>query len=120
LFRRRRRSDRRVTAERDHLVVEVPRRGRPLLVRWRWDDIDRAVAFKRDLLTTDLICLSFEAHGQSVEVDDESTGWSGLLTHLPERLPGALTGKALLAMVMQPPFAENRTVVFERSPAGPR
>jgi hypothetical protein len=79
-----------------------------------WSAIDRAEAFKRDLLSVDLICLELRAHGEWVEVNEEMAGWDDLLVELPERLPGALAREELYAAVMKPAFAERRTLVFER------
>lgn len=42
----------------------------------RWGSITEIVAFKRDLLTTDLICLQFQLDdGTFVETDEEMVGY---------------------------------------------
>ena len=82
-----------------------------------WADVGRVIAFKRDLLLEDLICLRFEAAGSAYDVHEEMAGWDELLTQLPERLPGSLSKDTVFALVALPAFAANETVVFERRPA---
>lgn len=104
----------RIVAGAAGLSIEFPRR----LVATRrfldWNDIERVEAFKRDLLTTDLICLKVRAAERSIEVNEEMEGWDELVAQLPERLPGALSWEKLFLAVVKPAFAECRTVVFDR------
>src|SRR5262245_56412616 len=82
-----------------------------------WREIRRVIAFKRDHMTTDLICLSLEA-GQSVlEVNEEMVGWTDLLAELPKRLPGAMSSDRLSGEVAKPAFSRNLTVVYDRDAA---
>lgn len=74
------------------------------------------VFFKRDELTTDLVCCEIIVRrGDSVErwfYHEELPEWGEVLNFL-ERLPDFDTewpGK-----VMQPAFEENRTIAFQRS-----
>jgi hypothetical protein len=96
------------------LASELPIREGTSRLFWEWSDIDRAEAFKRDLLATDLICLELRAHGEWVEVNEEMEGWDDLIAQLPQRLPGALSREKLFAAVVKPPFAECRTLAFDR------
>ncbi len=112
-----------LVADAEALRLEWEQRGRTGVERLRWADVERAVAFKRDLWAVDLVCLELEAKGLVLEIDEEMEGWQDVLAALPERLPGCLDGRAIFAAVMHPPMAESRAVVFVRAPpagAGPQ
>ena len=80
-----------------------------------WSEIKRVVAFKRDLLAVDLICLRFEASQEKAyEVNEEMGGWDELLGVLPTCLPGCLSREEFLGLVVQPAFAQNDNVIYER------
>ena len=51
------------------------------------ESIDRVAFYKRDELTTDLICCDVEIGQQARWFHEEQQGWDLLLSHL-ERLPG--------------------------------
>jgi hypothetical protein len=83
-----------------------------------WQEVQRVLAFKRDELTTDLVCLSFISGGSaSVEVNEEMEGWDDLLGALPVALPGAMSSDEIYSSVMAPAFVTKETVVFERHAA---
>jgi hypothetical protein len=113
-FRRHPRPNARIIPNVAGVVVEAVARDGMSRVSREWSAIDRAEAFKRDLLAVDIICLELRAHAEWVEVNEEMAGWDDLLLELPERLPGALARDELYAAVMKPAFAECRTLVFER------
>src|SRR5437762_801327 len=54
-----------------------------------WSEVCSAIAFKRDLLVVDCVCLLL-AHdnGTGIEVDEEMEGWAELTQALPAHLPG--------------------------------
>jgi hypothetical protein len=114
LFRARSTPSARITLTDAGFAVEG-HRSPHAAVLLEWSAVDRVEAFKRDLYALDLICLELRARGSWVEVNEEMEGWDLLLSAMHERLPGALDQAKLYAAVMQPPFAECRTVVFERS-----
>lgn len=115
-FRRRPRPSARIIPSAGGLaVVAVTRDGTSPLFLWEWSAIDHAEAFKRDLFATDLICLELRSRGEWVEVNEEMPGWDELIAEMPQRLTGALPREKLYEAVMKPPFAECRTLVFERS-----
>ncbi|MEM9366243.1 MAG: hypothetical protein AAGD07_09610 [Planctomycetota bacterium] len=46
----------------------------------RWSCVTEIVAFKRDLLTTDMICLQFQLDdGTCIETDEEMIGYRALI-----------------------------------------
>ncbi|MBL8543088.1 MAG: hypothetical protein JNJ63_04720 [Hyphomonadaceae bacterium] len=79
------------------------------------DDIQEVTFFKRDELTTDLICCDIVVcTAQGVEtwfLHEELPGWDDL-TRLLERLPGF--DSQWFRKVAWPAFASNPTSVFKR------
>lgn len=73
--------------------------------------IDKVIFFKRDELTTDLICCEVLADQQSWLFNEEVKEWDALLDRL-SALPGFPADWH--ASVSQPPFALNTTVAFDR------
>lgn len=86
-------------------------------ITWNWADVSRIVAFKRDEITTDLVCLGIARGTEHVEVNEDMSGWYGLLEGLSTHLPGALCGSDILQATVQPPFATRPAVVYERDAA---
>lgn len=81
-----------------------------------WSDIVRVVAFKRDLLAVDCICLHLVTEdGATLEVNEEMAGWEELTAALPTHLPGAIKWSEWFSQVAYPAFATNETIVFERA-----
>jgi hypothetical protein len=80
-----------------------------------WSEIVRVVAFKRDWLTVDCICLALATlDGMTTEVNEEMEGWEALTDALPKHLPGSKDWSACFSQVAFPAFATNETVIFER------
>lgn len=85
------------------------------LTRIALDDIDSIEAYKIDEWTTDLICFDIhtEQNGERVvhTLHEDLPGFNELMESL-KQLPGF--DAAWYGKVVQPPFDENRTVIFER------
>jgi hypothetical protein len=80
-----------------------------------WSDIVRVVAFKRDCLTVDCICLAIATtDGTTAEVNEEMEGWETLTEALPNYLDGSKDWSECFSRVAFPAFAINETVIFER------
>jgi hypothetical protein len=89
-------------------------RGNDLLWKVRYDDILSIEAYKRDELTTDLICFDVLVAGDppiTGLMHEETTGWDDFVARL-EQLPGF--DSEWMAKVVQPPFAESRTIIYDR------
>ena len=84
---------------------------RGVLDQLRVSDIDGVVFYKRDELTTDLICCEVVIGEKVWFFHEEVEGWDTLIGHLG-KLPGWQTD--WFSRVSQPPFAESRTVAFSR------
>jgi hypothetical protein len=74
--------------------------------------IERVTFFKRDEITTDIICCEVEIDGQVWFAHEEADGWDMLLRHL-EKLPGFRSD--WYAAVSQPPFASSTMVAYTKS-----
>ncbi|URD60245.1 hypothetical protein M8312_10675 [Sphingomonas sp. KRR8] len=74
-------------------------------------DIQKVTFYKRDELTTDLICCDVDARGQTWFFHEEAEGWEEFLRYL-ERLP--TFRKDWYEAVVHPPFAASELVAFER------
>jgi hypothetical protein len=83
----------------------------------RWDEVDEVHAYKRDLFTTDLICLAFKKSGKEefYEVHEEMAGYHDLLETLSRHLPEFTT--EWFFSVAFPAFDTNHRLIWKRSPA---
>src|SRR5262245_4157041 len=80
-----------------------------------WAEVAKVTVLKRDLLTTDLICVRFvSTSGLQIEVNEEMGGWARLLDSLPTFLPRCKSGHEILGSVLEPSFATKETTVYER------
>jgi hypothetical protein len=82
-----------------------------LLAQLPLSAIRKVTFYKRDEVTTDLICCDVEVGDEAWTFHEELVGWSLLVEHL-QRLPGFASD--WFAAVSQPPFAESKTVAFSR------
>lgn len=77
-------------------------------------DVEEVTFFKRDEITTDLVCCEIRVDANDGPIwffHEETVGFDKLVTFL-ERLPAF--DLRWRDKVMLPPFAENRTVAFRR------
>jgi hypothetical protein len=86
--------------------------GRRVIFVAGFDEIVRVTAFKRDEVTTDLICMEIHlANGENIELHEDLDGFEEWMRHI-ESLPGITPDWR--CKVIQPPFATNETLLFER------
>lgn len=74
-------------------------------------EIDAVVFYKRDEITTDLICCDVEMAGRVSTFHEEAKGWMDLIAHL-SALPGFHAD--WYESVVSPPFKASETVAFDR------
>ncbi|CAN5134803.1 hypothetical protein BH11PSE2_BH11PSE2_20010 [soil metagenome] len=86
--------------------------GSAILEQLPLSNINSVIFYKRDEITTDLICCELEADGKVWTFHEEADGWADLLRHL-EALPDFR--KDWFEAVSQPPFAVSETVAFKRT-----
>ena len=73
----------------------------------KWAEVRRVLAFKRDLLLIDLLCLGFETQEGLIEIDEEMDGWDSIIAALPKYLPGIRNIDDWWISVAKPAFATN-------------
>jgi len=105
-------ADQRISHDRFGLTLEQA--SGEVVGRFTWSEVKSAMAFKRDLLTTDLACLEFMLETSSFEINEEVPGWQSVVDLLPDYLPGARPYVEWWPEVVQPPFQASRLTVFQR------
>lgn len=80
-----------------------------------WDGVEEIHAFKKDLITTDLICLAFKRSGKEgyYEIDEEMAGYYDLLQEMQNHLPGFNLN--WVPDTASPAFATNHRVIWRKS-----
>jgi len=81
----------------------------------RWEEIGEVFAYKRDLLTTDLICLGLCTENKSpmLEPHEEMLGYVRLWRELEKRLPG-FDEKYCEWLLKSQPFDAQPTSVWKK------
>ena len=80
-----------------------------------WDSVVQAMAYKRDLFSTDQVCIAFRLNDESeIEVHEEMKGWTELCDALPNHLPGAPPWTDWFMKITTPAFELNTTPLFSR------
>ena len=74
--------------------------------------VDAVTFYKRDQLTTDLICCDVEIEGRVWTFHEEASGWNDVITHL-SALPGFRVD--WYSAVVNPPFLICETIAYQRS-----
>ncbi len=70
--------------------------------------------YKRDLYTTDLVCLDiFCDNGQGIRLHEEIPGWFQFIRKLPEHFPSIKPGWEI--ELTFPAFETNFTLLYERN-----
>jgi hypothetical protein len=81
----------------------------------KWDAVVATTAFKRDLFSTDRVCIEFRLMNDScLEVHEEMKGWTEFCDTLPDHLPGALAWTDWFMEITTPAFALKPTPLFRR------
>jgi hypothetical protein len=79
-----------------------------------WADIQAMFGYKRDLYTTDLVCLDiFCTDGQGICLHEEIPGWYQFIGMLPANFPSLKPGWEIALTF--PAFETNFTLLYERS-----
>ena len=106
-----------ITHDDQTVYIEWHKRGKAMRAEMAWKDVTTAIAFKRDCYAVDLICIVFGGAAGSLEVNEEMSGWKGLVEVLPTYLPGCLAEHEWFRQVAFPAFATNPVHIFRRVPA---
>jgi hypothetical protein len=81
-------------------------------VEVHWRSVSRVTAYKRDLLTTDLLCMLVEFDDRIVELNEEMIGYTAAEQAMVKAL--GIGGEWKLR-VLFPAFETNPTLVYQRS-----
>ena len=85
-----------------------------------WGEVSRVVAYKRDVVTYDLLSLAILLSGRpGLDVNEDMEGWKELVEKLPEYLPGCRPFEEWFQTVAFPAFAMNPTEIFRREESAP-
>lgn len=83
--------------------------------RMSWREVVKVTAYKRDLFSTDLICVFLSRADQTgIETHEEMNNWIDFVTSLPKRLPDCKPVESWLQNITVPAFATNMTELFSR------
>ena len=78
----------------------------------QWSEVQSVSAFKRDMITIDDIWFQLEIADGNVILCEEQPGFNDWVSVLEERFPTVVGWQD---RVVQPPFAENFTVLYSRT-----
>lgn len=95
------------------LLLPIDQPGRTAK-RAEWGEVTEIVAYKRDVLTYDLICLGITTVWAAFEIDEESTGWDLFIQAVEQNLAGSLAVDAWWPKVTFPAFATNQTTIYRK------
>jgi len=85
-----------------------------------WNNVRKVDAYKRDLFSYDMVCVSFETlSSKSIEVDESMRGFTELMEEASKSLPGLTKFSDWYFKITQPAFATNLTPLYERQSVGP-
>ena len=84
-----------------------------------WNEVEEIHAFKKDLLTTDLICLAFKKAGKDeyYDIHEEMAGYYDLSQAMEKYLPGY--NISWFPDVAFPAFATSHKVIWKRPALAP-
>ena len=78
----------------------------------KWVDIERLVAYKEDLMTTDEICLDIFVNNWKTTISEETPGWYQFVEKTKLIFPSIHQNWD--AEIVSPPFATNLTLLYQR------
>lgn len=78
----------------------------------RWADIERLIAYKKDLMTTDEICLDIIFDSRQLTINEGTPGWDQFVEKTKLAFPGI--PKNWDTEITKPAFATNLTILFQR------
>jgi hypothetical protein len=98
----------------DELLIQGLKSGTES-VRLAWREIAKVSAYRRDLFSTDLICVFFAKNDDTgVEIHEQVNGWIKFIESLSAHLPGCKPVEAWLWDNPTPAFATNLVQLYFR------
>jgi hypothetical protein len=90
------------------------------VVPFKWSEIARIFAFKRDCWTVDSIRMWVElGASRAIEISESMSGWKEFVKALPVHVPGALSEEEWFSKVAFPAFELCMTELYPRPFAQP-
>ncbi len=80
-----------------------------------WAEIERLVAYKVDLMTTDEICMDIFWNGWRTTITEETPGWYQFVERTKVVFPNTPANRE--GEITHPPFVRNEMVIYERNKA---
>ena len=80
-----------------------------------WAEVTQVSVYKRDMITTDMICMfAKKLNGEGLQLDEEMDGWQMFVDSLPVHLPECKPWSDWFMRVTVPAFETNHEVIFQR------
>jgi hypothetical protein len=94
-------------------------KGDRVIASGSWDDVEEVRAYKRDEVTTDLICVEMRMRdGTGWLAHEEAPGWDEFLEMAERTLPAIEPRRSWELEIVKPAFKRKERVIFRRlSPA---
>jgi hypothetical protein len=81
---------------------------------FQWQEITTIIAYKRDCITVDLICMAIEDELRAIEINEEDAGWEEFIRAAEVNLPGSVPVDIWWPAVSQPPFSTSQTTLYRK------
>ncbi len=78
----------------------------------KWADINRIVAYRQDLLTTDNVCIDIVFNNQRTTISEETPGWYQFVETTKHIFPSI--PKNWDSRIIHPAFATDFTIIYQR------
>lgn len=65
-------------------------KGSVMTTQMEWSEVTAIVAFKRDCVTTDMVCIGFTTPDGTIEMNEQMEGWEAMTDDLPLYLLGTV------------------------------
>ncbi|NNV57157.1 hypothetical protein [Limnovirga soli] len=85
----------------------------PAQQKIQWADIERLIAYKKDFLTTDEVCLDILFNNRKITITEATPGWYQFIQKTKFIFPGI--PKNWDSEILQPAFALNLKVLYQRT-----
>jgi hypothetical protein len=78
----------------------------------KWEEINTIIAYKKDLLTVDLVCIEIFYNNSQIIITEEVLGWHHFVEQLRIVFPNIPIN--WYNDIIIPPFATNLTILYQK------
>jgi hypothetical protein len=78
-----------------------------------WTDVEQLIAYKRDLLTIDVICLDIIFDNKRMTINEDTPGWYQFIKKTKLIFPSIPVDWDM--KIMHPAFQTNLTIIYQRA-----